>query len=49
MRLVARLQMENERTINRMTCKIQEANKMLVDKLRQHVAQETDKLEHDVN
>ena len=32
-----------------MTCKIHEENKMLVDKLKQHVAQETNKLEHDVS
>ena len=31
-----------------MPCKINEENRMLVDELKQHVAQETDKLEHDV-
>ena len=41
--------MENERTIDRMTSKIQEENKMLVDKLNQYVKQEADKLVHDVS
>jgi hypothetical protein len=32
-----------------MPCKINEENRMLVDELKQHVAQETDKLEHNVS
>jgi len=46
-KLVARLRMEKERkkTINR-TSKIQEENKMLVDKLNQNVEKEIDKLVH---
>jgi hypothetical protein len=35
--------------IERMTCKIQEENMMLVDLLKQHADQETDKSEHDVS
>jgi hypothetical protein len=44
-RLVARLQMEKEKTINR-TSKIQEENKILGGKLNQNVENETDKLVH---
>jgi len=43
------MQAENEKTTDRMACKIQDENKMLVDKLKQHVAQETNKLENDVS